>query len=115
MKLISDSSPLVGSRAKSANLIFHTFLVEAMPTKKTAPHLSDEELINLRHCIYSLYIQTVIQTAVQTVVKTVQTIQTARGGVSSIDPFLRGLYGLYSFYNGLYHGLYHGLYVQTVP
>ena len=67
------------------------------------------------HGIYSLYIQTVIQTAIQTVVKTVQTIQTARGGVSSIDPFLRGLYGLYSFYNGLYHGLYHGLYVQTVP
>ena len=61
--------------------------------------------------VYGLYIQTVLQTAIQTVVKTVQTIQTARGGLSSIDPFLRGLYGLYSFYNGLYHGLYHGLYV----
>ena len=28
---------------------------------------------------------------------------------------LCGLYGLYSFYNGLYHGLYAGLYVETMP
>ena len=39
------------------------------------------------------------------------TDRTDRGkGCQWLDPFIHGLYGLYSFYNGLYHGLYHGLY-----
>ena len=32
-----------------------------------------------------------------------------------MKPYLYGLYGLYSFYNGLCDGLYGSLYIETVP